>query len=177
MEWWSIEVFHGRVSAARWKDAHGASLVEAALTNGAVDWAWHEHHWGVVFEVALRDEGRWECFYQLPAVQAALDAAADPVKGLVVHRAGVARRVRGCRVGLARLPAPARSGCPSQTRTRSMRKSSSRPGSSRGWMTTCPSRCPTRCHWTSPPPSILVLVRPCSYPRTRGLPAVVARLG
>jgi hypothetical protein len=86
MEWWSIEVFHGRFSAARWKDAHGASLVEAALTNGAVDWAWHEHRWGVVLEVAFRDEWRWEFFYELPAVQAALDAVPDPVKGLLVHR-------------------------------------------------------------------------------------------
>ncbi len=83
MEWWSIEVFDGRVSAARWKDAHGASLVEAALTNGAADWAWHEHRWGVVFEVAFHDEWRWAFFSELPAVQAALDAVPDPVKGLL----------------------------------------------------------------------------------------------
>jgi hypothetical protein len=37
MEWWSIEVLNRHVSAARWKDAHRALLVEAALTNGAVD--------------------------------------------------------------------------------------------------------------------------------------------
>jgi hypothetical protein len=86
MEWWSIEVFDGGFSAARWKDAHGASLVEAALTNGAVDWAWQAHRWGVVFEVAFLDEWRWEFFYGLPAVQAALDAVPDPVKGLQVHR-------------------------------------------------------------------------------------------
>ena len=86
MEWWSIEVFNGRSSAARWKDAHGEALVEAALTNGAVDWAWQEHRWGVVLEVAFLDEWRWERFYGLPAVQAALDAAPDPVKGLLVHR-------------------------------------------------------------------------------------------
>jgi hypothetical protein len=86
MEWWSIEVFNGRVSAARWKDAHGEALVEAALTNGAVDWAWHEYRWGVVLEVAFLDEWRWEFFYALPAVQAALDATPDPVKGLLVHR-------------------------------------------------------------------------------------------
>jgi hypothetical protein len=86
MEWWSIEVLHGRFSAARWKDAHGASLVEAALTNGAVDWAWHEHRWGVVLEVAFLDEWRWEFFHALPTVQAALDAVPDPVSGLAVHR-------------------------------------------------------------------------------------------
>jgi len=86
MEWWSIEVFHGRVSAARWKDAYGEALVEVAFTTGAVDWAWHEHRWGVVFEVAFPDERRWEFFYNLPAVRAALDATPDPVKGLLVHR-------------------------------------------------------------------------------------------
>ena len=86
MEWWSIEVFNGQGSAARWKDAHGEALVEAALTNGAVDWAWQEHPWGVVLEVAFLDEWRWDFFSVLPAVQAALDAAPDPVKGLLVHR-------------------------------------------------------------------------------------------
>jgi hypothetical protein len=86
MEWWSIEVLNGRFRAARWKDAHGASLTEAALTNGAVDWAWHEHPWGVVLEVAFADEERWERFYELPAVQSALDAVPDPVRGLAVHR-------------------------------------------------------------------------------------------
>ena len=86
MEWWSIEVFNGQVSAARWKHAHGEALVEAALTNGAVDWAWHEYRWGVILEVAFTDEGRWERFYGLPAVQATLDATPDPVKGLLVHR-------------------------------------------------------------------------------------------
>jgi hypothetical protein len=97
MEWWSIEVLHGSVSAARWKDAHGALLVEAALTNGAADWAWHEHRWGVVLELAFPDERRWERFSELPAVQAALDAVPDPVSGLAVHRG------RGGSAG-ARLP-------------------------------------------------------------------------
>jgi hypothetical protein len=97
MEWWSIEVLNGPVSAARWKNAHGASLVEAALTNGAVDWAWHEFRWGVVLEVAFEDEWRWERFYGLPAVRAALDATPDPVRGLAVHRG------RGGAAG-ARLP-------------------------------------------------------------------------
>jgi hypothetical protein len=40
----------------------------------------------VVLEVAFLDEWRWERFYGRPAVQAALDAAPDPVKGLLVHR-------------------------------------------------------------------------------------------
>jgi hypothetical protein len=147
-----MELLHGRVSAARWKDAHGALWVEAALTNGAVDWAWNEHPWGVVLEVAFLDEWRWEFFYELPAVQAALDAAPDPVKGLLVHRG------RGGASG-SRLPrrprswsAPARSSCPSPPRTRSRRKPSSRTGSGGESMTTDPSRCPTRRRWTNPPP-------------------------
>jgi hypothetical protein len=86
MEWWSIEVLNGPSSAARWRDAHGEALVEAALTNGAVDWAWHEHPWGVILEVAFLDEWRWDFFSALPAVKAALDAVPDPLSGLAVHR-------------------------------------------------------------------------------------------
>src|SRR4029450_1026544 len=116
MEWWSIEVFNGRSSAARWKDAHGEALVEAALTNGAVDWAWQEHRWGGGLGSRLPGvEWRWERFYGLPAVQAALDAAPDPVKGLLVHRGRVAARAAGCRVDRARWPGLGRWGCPSPT--------------------------------------------------------------
>jgi hypothetical protein len=86
MEWWSIEVFDGAVPAARWKDAHSASLIESAISNGAVDWVWHEHRWGVVFEVAFDDQERWEVFRELPSVRAALDAVPDPVNGLLVYR-------------------------------------------------------------------------------------------
>src|SRR4029450_7459112 len=86
MEWWSIEVLNGPSSAARWKAAHGAALVEAALTNGAVDWAWQEHRWGGVLEGAFLDGGRWDFFYGLPAVKAALDAVPDPLSGLAVHQ-------------------------------------------------------------------------------------------
>ena len=86
MEWWSIEVFDGAVPAARWKDAHSGSLIESAISNGAVDWVWHEHRWGVVFEVAFDDQERWEVFRDLPSVQAALDAVPDPVNGLLVYR-------------------------------------------------------------------------------------------
>lgn len=85
-EWWSIEVFHADLSARRWKDAYEQALIEAAVTNGAVDWAWHEHRTGVVLEVAFEDESRWEAFRNLPAVRGALDAAPDPVNGLIVYR-------------------------------------------------------------------------------------------
>jgi len=40
-EWWSIEVLHGAVSPFRWQAQHGSALIEAALTNGVRDGAWH----------------------------------------------------------------------------------------------------------------------------------------
>jgi hypothetical protein len=86
-EWWSIEVFHGEeLSARRWKDSHEKSLIEAALSNGALDWAWHEHPTGVVLEMLFSDDAQWEVFRALPAVRAALDAAPDPVNGLIIYR-------------------------------------------------------------------------------------------
>ncbi len=85
-EWWSIEVFHGEFSAARWKDSFGAALTESAVTNGATDWGWHEHQWGVVFEVAFDDDAQWETFRGLPQVNAALDAVPDGVNGLLIYR-------------------------------------------------------------------------------------------
>ena len=84
-EWWSIEV-HGEPSAARWKAAYRSSLVESAISNGAVDWAWHEYRWGVVFEAAFDAHAQWEAFRSLASVQAALKAAPDPINGLLVHR-------------------------------------------------------------------------------------------
>jgi hypothetical protein len=85
-EWWSIEVLHGEFSAFRWQEQHDSALIEAALTNGAVDGAWHADTWGVVFEVRFEDEEQWEAFRNLPAVRAALDAVPDPVNGLLVYR-------------------------------------------------------------------------------------------
>jgi hypothetical protein len=85
-EWWSIEVFHAGQSAQRWKDSYGESLLEAALANGVRDWAWHEHPTGVVLELKFKNDERWESFRNLPAVRAALDAAPDPVNGLIIYR-------------------------------------------------------------------------------------------
>ena len=85
-EWWSIEVLHGEFSAFRWQEQHDSALIEAALTNGAVDGSWHADTWGVVFEVRFADEEQWEAFRNLPAVRAALDAVPDPVNGLLVYR-------------------------------------------------------------------------------------------
>ena len=113
-EWWSIEVFNGESSAARWKDAYSSSLIESAISNGAADWSWHEHRWGVVFEVAFEDDGRWELFRDLASVRAALDAVPDPVNGLLVYRgrgggAGRPSRIRPrpfAGAGAVELPEP-----------------------------------------------------------------------
>jgi hypothetical protein len=85
-EWWSIEVLHGGSSAFRWQEQHDSALIEAALTNGAVDGAWHADRWGVAFEVCFENEEQWEVFRSLPAVRAALDGVPDPVGGLLVYR-------------------------------------------------------------------------------------------
>jgi hypothetical protein len=86
VEWWSIEVLHGALPAARWKDAHSCWRIESAISNGALDWTWHEHRWGVVFEVAFTDDAQWAVFRALPSVRAGLDAVPDPVTGLLVDR-------------------------------------------------------------------------------------------
>ncbi len=85
-EWWSVEVFHGEFRASRWQQSYSASLIESAISHGAVDWSWTEHPYGVVFEVCFADDAQWEAFRALPAVRAALDAVPDPVNGLLVYR-------------------------------------------------------------------------------------------
>ena len=95
--WWSIEVLDGATqSAARWQDAHGNALTEAAITHGAFEWHWHEHSWGVLFEIAFRSDEHWSLFRELPGVRAALDAVPDPVNGLMVYpgRGGSSGRVQ-----------------------------------------------------------------------------------
>jgi len=95
--WWSIEVLDGRGGAARsWQDAHGGALTEAAITNGAYDWAWQKHTWGVLLEIAFASDERWQTYRALPAVRAALDAVPDPVNGLLIYpgRGGSAGRVK-----------------------------------------------------------------------------------
>jgi hypothetical protein len=86
-EWWSIEVFDAETQPARrWKEAYQDALTEAAITNGATYWEWHEHQYGVVFEVLFDDDAQWEAFRELPAVRAALDNVPDPVNGLLIYR-------------------------------------------------------------------------------------------
>ena len=102
-EWWSIEVLHGEVSAFRWQEQHDSALIEAALTNGVRDGAWHADGWGVVFEVLFDAEEQWDAFCALPVVRAALDAVPDPVNGLLIYRG----RGGGAGAREPRRPAPA----------------------------------------------------------------------
>jgi hypothetical protein len=102
-EWWSIEVLHGEFSAYRWQEQHDSALIEAALTNGALDGAWHAGSWGVVFEVLFETEEQWQAFRDLPVVRAALDAVPDLVNGLLVYRG----RGGGADVRQPRRPKPA----------------------------------------------------------------------
>jgi hypothetical protein len=102
-EWWSIEVLHGESSAFQWRDAYDSELIEAALTNGALDWSWHADRWGVAFEVCFETEAGWEAFRALPIVRAALDAVPDPVNGLLIYRG----RGGSSAAGKPRRPRPA----------------------------------------------------------------------
>jgi len=86
-QWWSIEVFHGeKQPASLWRDAYEDALTEAAITNGALYWEWHEFQYGVIFEVCFAADEEWEAFRDLPTVRGALDAVPDPVNGLLVYR-------------------------------------------------------------------------------------------
>jgi hypothetical protein len=95
--WWSVEVLDSAAGSARgWQDAYGNALTESAITNGAYDWQWHTHSWGVLFEIAFASDERWQVYRELPAVRAALDAVPDPVNGLLVYpgRGGSAGSVK-----------------------------------------------------------------------------------
>ena len=86
-EWWSIEVFDAaELPARRWKESYQDELIEAAITRGAIYWEWHEHRYGVVFEVLFESDEQWEAFRALPVVRSALDGVPDPVNGLIVYR-------------------------------------------------------------------------------------------
>jgi hypothetical protein len=108
-EWWSIEVFHGEFRARQWQDAYSSVLTESAVTAGATGWEWHEHRWGVVFEVEFGEDSRRETFCAIPVVQAALDAVPDLVEHLQVYQGGGAspRRPRpAAGAGAMALPWP-----------------------------------------------------------------------
>lgn len=85
MEYWTIEVLNGELSALRWRDAYGDALVEAAHTNLVLDWQWTVHPWGVALQIEFTDEEHWLRFRALPVVRAALDAVPDRVSGLLIY--------------------------------------------------------------------------------------------
>ncbi|MBU2668990.1 hypothetical protein KOI35_36310 [Actinoplanes bogorensis] len=86
LRWWSIEVLDGpRGTARAWRDSLGNSLTEAAITNGAYRWEWHQHQWGILFEIAFHTDEAWEQYRALPVVSAALDAVPDAAHGLYVY--------------------------------------------------------------------------------------------
>jgi hypothetical protein len=102
-EWLTIEVFDGAFPASQWRFAHSESLLEAAITHGALDWVWHEHRWGVVLELEFADDERRDRFRSLATVRAALDAVPDPLSGLLVYRG----RGGGSGARVPRRPKPA----------------------------------------------------------------------
>ncbi len=103
-DWLTIEVEHGDAASAEgWRRVHGQSLVEAAVTNGAINWEWHITRWGVILEVEFTDEVARDRFRTLPAVTAALDAVPDPVSGVLVYPG----RGGGSGAGKPRKPRPA----------------------------------------------------------------------
>ncbi len=86
-EWWSIEVFSGdKLPASGWRYAYEDELTEAAITNGALYYEWHDTEYGVIFEILFPGDKEWESFRGLPAVRAALDGVPDPVNGLLIYR-------------------------------------------------------------------------------------------
>lgn len=93
--WLTIGVRHGAISADRWRRVQGESLIEVAVTNGALCWQWHALRWGVILEIGFADEAARDGFRILPAVTAALDAVPDPVNVSWSSQAAVAGRERG----------------------------------------------------------------------------------
>ena len=82
----SIEVLDGEFPAWLWAEAHGDSLVEAALRCNVIEWQCHHFAWGTVLELDFADESAWERFRESTAVQAALDAVPNRFSGLLIYR-------------------------------------------------------------------------------------------
>ena len=82
----SIEVLDGDFAAWLWAEAHGDSLIEAALQFDVIEWRWHQFGWGMVLELDFADEDDWDRFRASTAVQAALDAVPDRYSGLLIYR-------------------------------------------------------------------------------------------
>ncbi|MFD9894300.1 hypothetical protein ACFWY9_33550 [Amycolatopsis sp. NPDC059027] len=83
--WLTIEVLDGAFPASSWRRSFGDNLTEAAITNGAEHWTWHQYRWGVILEIEFATDARRDRFRSLPAVTAALDAVPDPEHGLLIY--------------------------------------------------------------------------------------------
>jgi hypothetical protein len=81
----SIEVLDGQYPASLWAEAHGDSLIQAALLHGATDWRVHHLRWGVVLELGFTNQDQWERFRADAGVEAALDAVPN-ADGLLIYR-------------------------------------------------------------------------------------------
>jgi hypothetical protein len=102
-EWLTIEVFDASLPATQWRRAHEDGLIEAALSQGASAWEWHETRWGVVLELLFPADEQVDRYRELPAVVAALDAVPDQLRGLLVYRG----RGGGAGAVVPRRPRPA----------------------------------------------------------------------
>jgi hypothetical protein len=114
VEWVTLEVFDSDAAAWSWRDQHADLLVEVVIGLGAVYWQWHEHRYGVAFEVLLPDDDAVAAFRTSAAVTAAVERAPDPAEGVLIYRgrgggagSGVPRRPRPApRSGAVALPLP-----------------------------------------------------------------------
>lgn len=114
MEWLTIEVFDSAAAAWAWRDQHAEDLVSMAISSDAVDWEWHEHRYGVALELCFRTEEARLWFRGLAGVQAALERAPDPTRGVLIYSgrgggAGAPARLRPHRPaghGALEMPVP-----------------------------------------------------------------------
>jgi hypothetical protein len=118
-EWWSIEVLHGEFSAFRWQEQHDSALIEAALTNGAVDGSWHAGSWGVVFEVLFETEEQWQAFVICRPCARPWTPCRIPLEACLSTAAGAGEQGPGNRAGQSRRRLRARCRCPSPKPSRS----------------------------------------------------------
>lgn len=82
----SIEIFNGAYTARNWADAHSDTLVETAVTEGAIDWELKKTAWGMVLEVAFPSEAHWERFRDSESVRTILGTVPDPLQGVLIYR-------------------------------------------------------------------------------------------
>lgn len=90
MHWLTVEVFDAELPASAWERAWHDALIESAITTGALYWDVHHHAWGTVIEFCFGTEEARDRLRGSPLFVAALDAAPDPVNGVLVypHRGG-----------------------------------------------------------------------------------------